>query len=146
MRALLIRSLLQEVLDDVYLHAKQEGVDLQVEIAGAASSQGRDAGERLSNRGGDGSISEEEVAAVLVLGVIASTAALDKISCRSLPGTSPASSAPLAPMSEQAGSNDASSPLHASVPCPTASLGSTSHGIQQLQEVRFGREMWYTYA
>lgn len=128
-----MRALLQEVLDDVYIHAKQEGVDLQVEIAGGANSQGRDAGEG-SKRERDGSISEEEVAAVLVLGVIASTAALDKISCRSLSGTSPAS-APLAPVSEQAGSNEASSPLPSSLHCPTASLGSTGHSIEELQQV-----------
>ena len=66
---------IQAVLDDVFVHAKEVGVDLQIDLAGGADSS-RGGGPAAGNM--EGSISEEAVAAVLVLGVIASTAVLGK--------------------------------------------------------------------
>ena len=64
---------IQAVLDDVFVHAKEVGVDLQVDLAGGGGNSG---GGGLSAGSTESSISEEAVAAVLVLGVISSTAVL----------------------------------------------------------------------
>ena len=126
------------MLDEVYLHAKQEGVDLQIEPAGADSSTGGGASVWDSSiGGGEGCISEEVVAAVLVLGVIASTAALDKIS--PTPAAVPASSAPtqgpVPALSDKASTLVASSPSHVAIPSAADYPGMSSQSIQLLQEV-----------
>ena len=126
------------MLDEVYLHAKQEGVDLQIEPAGADSSTGGGAVWDSSIRGEEGCISEEVIAAVLILGVIASTAALDKISPP--PAALPASTAPTegaAPaLSDKASTLVASSREHVDLPSAADYPGMSSQSIRLLQEVR----------